>query len=143
MIFYFTTIIRTVHNSQRMDFTFLTVLVPPFISIIFWFFSAPEPRFSGACFWLFGAGFSALAVEQMRLKTSITMRTLGCFLCVAFFVYMFPSYNSLFIPPNKVNGPLYDFHRPEYMTVSINNLANLNIPIRSDQCWDTPLPCTP
>jgi hypothetical protein len=143
IILYLLTIPRRMHNSPWKNHTYLVMLGPPFISVIAWFFSAPDPRFSGACFWIFGAGFVALALDKIGLKSSITTRTLECLLCLSFFVYLFPSYGPLFILPNQKDGPFYHFSTPEYVTVSVNNLTRLNLPTKSDQCWDIPIPCTP
>jgi hypothetical protein len=143
IIFYLMTMPKVIQNSPRRNHISLVILVPPFTSVIFWFFLAPDPRFSGASFWIFGAGFTALALDTINLKNPKIIRFLQCFLSVSFFVYLFPPYNSLFVLPNKNDGPFYNFPNPEYTTVSINNLTSLNIPLRTDQCWNIPLPCTP
>ena len=109
IILYLITIPRIMRNSPQSNYAYLAILGPPFISVIFWFFSAPDPRFSGACFWMFGAGFAALAIDNISLKSSITRRTLEYLLCLSFFVYLFPSYGSLFILPNQEDGPFYNF----------------------------------
>ena len=134
---------RIMRNSPRNNYAYLVILWPPFISVIFWFLSAPDPRFSGACFWMFGAGFAALAIDNINLKNSITIRTLEYLLCLSFSVYLFPSYGSLFILPNHKGGPLYDFPRPEYSTIFLSNQTQINIPTNTDQCWNIPIPCTP
>jgi hypothetical protein len=143
IILYLITIGRIRHNSPQWNYTYLAILGPSFISSIFWFFSAPDPRFSGAYFWIFGAGFAALAIENIGLKSFTIVRILECILCLSFFVYLFPPYSSLFIHPNQKDGPFYNFPTPEYISVSINNLTRLNLPTKGDQCWDIPIPCTP
>jgi hypothetical protein len=92
---------------------------------------------------MFGAGFAALAIERVHPKNPAVTRVLEYVLCFSFFLYLFPSYNSLFILPNPKDGPLYSFSTPEYTAVSIDNLIRLNIPTKTDQCWDIPIPCTP
>jgi hypothetical protein len=131
------------HNSPQWNYSYLAIIGPSFISSIFWFFSAPDPRFSGACFWIFGAGFTALALENVSLKTSITTIVVESLLCLLFFIYLFQSYGQLFILPNLKSGPFHNLPTPEYMTISLNNLSRLNLPIKNDQCWDIPIPCTP
>ena len=140
---YLITIPRIIRNSSQSHYAYLAILGPPFISVIFWFFSAPDPRFSGACFWMFGAGFAALAIDNIDLKSSVTSRTLAYLLCLSFFVYLFPSFGSFLIIPNQQGGPFYNFTRPEYSTISISNLTKINIPNNTDQCWNIPIPCTP
>jgi hypothetical protein len=143
IILYLITIPRSMRNSRPQNYTYLAILGPSFISSIVWFFSAPDPRFSGACFWIFGAGFAALAIDNISLKSSITTRTLEYLLCLSFFVYLFQYYGPLFILPNQKDGTFYNFPTPEYVTVSINNLTSLNLPTKNDRCWDIPIPCTP
>jgi hypothetical protein len=143
LVLYLITLARKTCHPARRHYRLLTVFVPPFIAVIFWFFSAPDPRFAGAYFWIFGAGFVALTIDAIDFKSLKTARILGCLLCLAFFVYLFPSHNSIFIPPNKGDSPFYAIPRPEYITTSINNLNGLNIPTKTDQCWNIPIPCTP
>jgi len=140
---YAITIPRIVQNSPSRNHSYLIVLGPSFISSIFWFFSAPDPRFSGACFWILGAGFTALALENISLKISTTTIAVECLLCSIFFAYLFQSYGPLFILPNQKDGPFYNLPTPEYATISQNNLTRLNFPTKNDQCWDIPIPCTP
>jgi hypothetical protein len=143
IILYLMTIPRIMRNSPQWNYSYLAIIGPSFISSIFWFFSAPDPRFSGACFWIFGAGFTALALENVSLKTSITTIVVESLLCLLFFIYLFQSYGQLFILPNLKSGPFHNLPTPEYMTISLNNLSRLNLPIKNDQCWDIPIPCTP
>jgi hypothetical protein len=143
IILYLITIPRIMRNSPKWNYRYLAIMGPSFISSIFWFFSAPDPRFSGACFWILGAGLTALALENINLKISTTTIAIECILCMLFFVYLFQSHGPLFILPNQSNGPFYSFPTSEYITVSLNNLNRLNLPTRGDQCWDIPIPCTP
>jgi hypothetical protein len=143
LILYLTTRSRIMHYSLRSNYAYLAILGAPFISVISWFLSAPDPRFSGACFWMFGAGFAALAIDNLGLKSSRVTRILAYSVCLSFFIYLFPSHDSLFILPNQQGIHLNNFPKPEYSTVPINNLINLNIPNGTDQCWDIPIPCTP
>ena len=135
--------VRTLRKPLWGQHLTLAVVVAPFISVIFWFFSAPDPRFSGACFWILGAGFTALTLEKISLKSWRTIKTLDCLIFFAFLLYLFPPYHSLLIWPNKDNGPFYDIPTPEYLTTLIDNTSQLHIPKSTDQCWDIPLPCTP
>ena len=143
MILYVITIPRIVQNSPGRNHGYLIILGASFISSIFWFFSAPDPRFSGACFWIFGPGFAAMAIDNMGWKSSKITTAFEYFLILSFFIYLFPSYRPLLILPNQEDGPFYHSPAPEYFTVSINNLDRLNLPKKNDQCWDIPIPCTP
>jgi hypothetical protein len=143
IILYLVTRLRIIRRAPQENHIYLSILAPPFIAVIFWFFSVPEPRFSGACFWIFGAGFAALAIDNIDLQRSKTIRILELLLSLSFFVYLFPPYDSLFIVPNQEGGPFYNIPKAEYITVSINNLAKLNLPTKDGQCWNISVPCTP
>jgi hypothetical protein len=143
IVLYLITIPRIIRQSPQWHYSYLAILAPSFLSSIVWFFSAPDPRFSGACFWIFGAGFAALAIDNISLKSSTTTRTLAYLLCLSFFIYLFQFYGQLFIRPNQEDGPFHNFPTPEYVTVSLNNLTKLNLPTKNDRCWNIPIPCTP
>jgi hypothetical protein len=143
IILYLITIIGITPNCPRRSHTYLAILVPPFISVAFSFYTAPDPGYTGACFWIFGAGLTSLAIDRVGLKGSKTTTIFEYLVCLLFFIYLLPSYSSLVIPPNQKNGPFYNFPTPQYITIPINDLIKLNLPTQIDQCWDIPIPCTP
>jgi hypothetical protein len=80
----FTIFYRDTKNSEpkfkRAQWSFL---LPSLVSLVFWFFAAPDPRFAGASFWVLGAGAVTLAAQE--LGTSLNRRTIGLavFICCA------------------------------------------------------------
>jgi hypothetical protein len=117
-------------------------LIPPIVSLVFWFLLAPDLRYASAFFWILGAGAAALVANELRkskgMVVSITAVVLAALLT------LIPHYQTKywFIPPGLNQGfhPTPRAHLKAFVT---NSGLVIYVPQVGNQCWDAPLPCTP
>jgi hypothetical protein len=72
---------RRKHSPSNLD---LVVLVPPVLGIVFWFFTAPAPRFGFASFWLLSIASSVILLSS--LYQILSPRSFLVVLCVILLV---------------------------------------------------------
>src|SRR5262245_37220698 len=81
---FFTLFYRVKKNREsrpsRVQWLFL---LPSVVSLVFWFVTAPDPRYAGAPFWVLGAGAIALATQESELSFNRKRSRVATFLCVA------------------------------------------------------------
>ncbi|GAB4428610.1 MAG: hypothetical protein OHK0015_11680 [Chloroflexi bacterium OHK40] len=124
----------------------LLFLLPPAASAVFWFVTAPGFRFAGAAFWVLGLGLVICTVEGLgpRLAAGSPFAAVCLAVVAGLLLYVAPVRGPLLLvpPPGSEDGfwalPVAPT-RP-YTTASGLELA---LPATGDQCWATPLPCTP
>jgi hypothetical protein len=122
------------------DWNLWLFIVMPLASLIYWFLSAPDPRFVGACFWLVAAGTSAFILSRFGAsqKKKIFLAVGGLMLISAYYA----NHSPLLIPP----GPDHGFYPPPVAvmkTFTTDSGLVLSIPAVGGLSWDAPLPCTP
>ncbi len=114
------------------------VLLPPLVSLIFWFVAAPDPRFAGASFWVLAAGVLMLALHAVPRRALAGAASLV--LIIGVMVAM--RAGTLLVPPPPEGG------RYTLPTVPVREQTNRHgttilVPRTGDQCWDAALPCAP
>ena len=120
----------------------LLFFVPAAAHLVFWFLSAPDLRFAGAAFWILGAGSVALFLHTLwKHHQALILATVfaGCGLIS---VVSHLGYKHWIVPPGRDFG----LHpAPGVPLTAAKTRAGLTVfmPLRGDQCWDAPLPCTP
>lgn len=133
---------RTAHG--RKFFRVWPCLVPPIASMIFWFFTAPDPRLAGSVFWVFSAVALAFFLGKLRARPWIRVAPIF-WLAVASFLAIYP--HAKRYPESLVN---WSWRSPAYVppppalreTFRTQSGLELSVPV-DDQCWDAALPCTP
>ncbi len=122
-------------------------LMVPILSILFWFFSAPNLRFSGAYFPGLFAGSIILVYDQLENKFASVMSHLyvsfGIMLVILIALQernqsILPLIRIQMDPPIKRMTEGYN----QYNTSIVDGIT-VNLPIDSHQCWISPLPCMP
>lgn len=122
-------------HRERMLWLFL---IPSIVSLLYWFFTAPEPRFAGAAFWILGVGTITLSIRYLsKLKNLVILVfTLSAFLFI-----------SLALQPLSRDiwrlHKFYSIPRAELKTFTTDSGLVIYVPKEGDMCWDAPLPCTP
>jgi hypothetical protein len=117
----------------------LLFLAPPIGSLLFWFFTAPDPRFAGYAFWWFGFGYIAVAVSRLQ-SFSPRMILVGLILNAVILGYLELPNRPFIRLKSHVSREL-----PQVRTIQ-NELSKgltVNVPVSTDQCWDAELPCSP
>ena len=125
---------------------YILFIFPAVISLVLWFYVAPDPRFSGASFWYLGAG--ALAVEYQRFSFSYfkKMCILTLLISVAIVLLLMTLYRGTL--QHQIDGIIsqegfYMIPSVEIKTFITKSGLIVYTPKEGDQCWDAPLPCTP
>jgi len=121
------------------------IFIPPLLGLLYWFLTAPDPRFAIAILWL-------LPICSSLVLLSLLQRTICKPYFILALIIVFAITNRFFI----TNIPtLY----PAFSQISLSGwlpIQNLPLtvgqtqsglvvyePVDGDQCGDSPLPCTP
>jgi hypothetical protein len=130
------------------------LLLPPFASIIFWFFTAPLPRYAHSSFYIAAIASSILLIEitavMQRNKTALIASALFLIVNAGFAYRLFTNSGGLINIFTK-GGGLINISRVGYAPIPSAELIEkrtesglkIYIPAREDRCWNSPLPCTP
>ncbi len=118
----------------------LLFLFPIFCAVVFWFVTAPDPRFAGISFWLLGAGVLTIALVGLPLRVNARVLMLAGIMISLLISRIY--YAPLIVRPTGNNGltPIPVAALKQFTT---NSRLVLFVPLKPDQCWDSPLPCTP
>jgi hypothetical protein len=136
------------------NFSILWVAVPLFIGNVYWFFTAPEPRFGIGLLWALPTAIVAdnLAHLIQALPGKVVFYKLG-FLSILG-ICMIPVGREL------IRGSAYDIHKRINSTAQFffdtspipsaklsarrtSNGVQIYVPKENYQCWAAPLPCAP
>lgn len=120
----------------------IIILVPIVGSLLFWFFTAPEPRLAHALFFLLP--FSPIMIlilclaelsgtHIINLVTVLTFLFLASYLITPQFSYIISFFTQQYA--DVISIPL--------TKNSTDSGPIVYMPEAGDQCWDSPLPCTP
>jgi uncharacterized membrane protein len=134
--FLFTIIFRRRMDRLYRWKTFL-FLLPSAGAVLFWFFTAPDPRFAGASLYILGAGLLSASINVLHNRISrLTVYFFLCLCCIMILLAMFRSFSN----PQKNFSPPPEF---PLITKTTESGIDIFLPQSGDQCWDAPLPCTP
>jgi len=116
-------------------------LLPPVVSLVFWFFTAPSVRLAGASFWLLGAGSIILVINYGKKLQERKILIVIFVISICILYKFFPS-KDLILTKEKIKY-FYDIPKVTLKKEMTNTGLVLFLPKEKDQCWDAPLPCTP
>jgi hypothetical protein len=126
------TFTKSTCRKERLLYIFW--FLPGMVSLIFWFFTAPDPRFAMGSFWVLAAGALTSSIMCWNFENKIqfakTLVTISTLIIIR--AVIMGDLNSD-IAPEKI-ASVKDFETKSGLVVSI--------PIEGDQCWDSPIPCT-
>lgn len=111
-------------------------LVMPLSALVFWFLTAPEPRFAGSMFWVLGAGLTAVALWMRDVQVARAVVLTGLILLLLTGANIF----DLVRPWQRNPGPARVVEMKKMVTDS--GLA-VYVPAAGQQPWNSPLPATP
>ncbi|MCC6456039.1 MAG: hypothetical protein IT328_13885 [Caldilineaceae bacterium] len=117
--------------------------LPIFLGLIFWWLTAPDPRFVRSLLWLLPVIMAhlllmALAQAQWgrpRLNGAIAFLIVNLAILATFAAY-WPQ--ALAIAPGFAPLP-----RPKLAAQTLQPALTVWTPVEDDRCWDAELPCTP
>ena len=116
-------------------------LAAPLAALVFWFFTAPSPRFAGAAFWWLGGGTLTLAVRDHRGESNHVSG-------LAILLLSLVLAGGFHMKAERIVGPGSDggFHPVpvvEMQTFETDSGLVMFVPKSGDQAWDAELPNTP
>ena len=132
-------------SGRRPRYWEWSILLPSAIGLVYWFFTAPDPRFAHALFWLLTLGSALLLLST--LQTFLEKRALVSATCMVFVVanLHFVAYAVIFhddITSVSTSG----WHPVRTVRLTPKTTSSglvVYTPESGDQCWDAPLPSTP
>ena len=113
--------------------TVLWIIAPAIVSILFWFYEAPAPRFAGASFWYLAAGIWAPSLRKARIELKYL-----CFVLVSAFLAVSRVY---YAPAYVRTKPIQEYSTAKTHFATDSGLL-LFVPKEGNSCWESPLPCT-
>ena len=126
-------------------------LLPPILSIIYWFHMAPALRFAGAAFYILGFGILTFAIGDIKSIQKILVNTMIAAYITAFILFCLLNVNIFkplnldisLIPLGGDRFGLYPTPKVELKEFVTRSGLTLYVPVKGEKCWDAPLPCTP
>lgn len=120
------------------------VLVPVWLALVFWFVTAPDPRFAGSLFWL-------AAAAPVAFWLPAAPRLAQTALLVGFLAGVeMPNASHLMhliqVPAMVATGQFADIPdvpEEQFWVFTTRSDLQVYVPVDGDQVWDAPLPATP
>lgn len=131
---------REIFESCR----WLWLLVPSFAGIAFWFIESPDTRFGAAAVWTAGATLGTLGIRSASAiwkRLQLGVFAAGILIALAWCLFSF-YWQESYRPFLDVRGFIA---LPEARVVPRRTDSGLvvYVPGKGDQCWNSPIPCTP
>lgn len=124
------------------DYTIYLLLLPTVLSLIFWFLTAPDPRFAASSFWVLAFLSVCMIVSILRQYISpkwIVTFALLFYLAGALLPFAFRGKVAQQLPKNGFE-PLPRAVMEEFIC---DSGLSVWVPMQDDLAWDSDLPSTP
>jgi hypothetical protein len=138
-------IIIGISKNKHLKYLEFTILFPLVFSLFYWFFTAPDIRFANAVFYLLPTSLVILLLSYMHTFVSKKV-----FLILLSLAFIFSNYNYAKYSINHreliKEISLSGFQAIKTISLNIKQTSSglsVYVPVEGDQCWDSPLPCTP
>jgi hypothetical protein len=112
------------------------------LSLIFWFFTAPDPRFLGAVLWILLLGVVGLIFDGVLLEEQIRLSKI-LFLLSWIAVALCFARNGLALTYSTKGKLAEPMAKPDLIRSITGSGLTIYTPAQGDECWDARLPCTP
>lgn len=121
------------------------IFLPPLVSLVYWFFTAPDPRFAGAAFFLMS--LCSILIFLRYIQRIVCARTFIVVACGVFLVGNAHFFNYICEHSSRVKKISFSgWHATKEASMdtrtTLSGLA-VYVPKTGGQCWDSPLPSTP
>jgi hypothetical protein len=122
------------------------LIAPAALGLVYWFLTAPDPRFATAAIWTLAAGGSLLFLSHAHgwLRRSFYAWTVG----LTFLGLNLPAIRAIVRHPEflrDISTVGFIAHKSDVLAERRTN-SGLRVLVpggTDDKCWDSPLPCTP
>ena len=121
------------------------ILLPVVIDFIFWFFTAPDPRYGHALFWCFSLG--GVLLFLCAIQPLLKKRTWVVVMCVVFIMANLHFIGAAVKRRNAIKEVSSSGWHPIKIVPLIQKKTLSGLVVFTpepgkNQCWDSPLPCT-
>jgi hypothetical protein len=135
------------HNKARLLSAYI-ICIPPALSMIIWFFTAPDPRFLYGISYIFLAiGFLVLSGLSKKHQKQNSIQFIKKDINILIFILLVGSYQFTKISSENLDKILNNGFQPiksiQILERSTKSGLKIYMPKTGDQCFDSPLPCTP
>lgn len=120
----------------------VALLAPAVLALVFWFFTAPDPRFAGAAIWWITAACVLTACMRWGFATWSRRATLGVLVLTACAWAAHYKHEGLVVPPGSARG-FHPIPTVEMRVRTTRSGLEVYVPREGVSCWAAPLPCTP
>ena len=132
-------------RSTRRHLPHSIVLLPILSGLVFWFATAPDPRFANALFMLLPV--SAILILMMQIQNHVKSKAFAVIICVLFLAGNLNLARWAYLNRRALAEISLDGWQPDKqvaldLKVTKSGLS-IYTPVTGDQCWDSPVPCTP
>jgi hypothetical protein len=112
------------------------------IGVVYWFTNAPDPRFGFGFIFIALVIPIALLIQPFMVRLRVALRP--CVLPILILYILYHGYLSIQLVPKDKNFLFWPRPYPteELQSKLVDHIVVYS-PIKTDQCWDAPLPCTP
>ena len=140
------TVRRPRHRHADPDGGRLLALAPAAVSLVYWFATAPGTRFAGSAFWILGLGSTAAALTTASpaglSRCWRLWALLGVGVAGGFIFFKLRQRGLLPVAAGSDAG----YHPAPPVAVRVVRTASglkVNVPLDTEDCWTSSLPCTP
>ncbi|MFC1681086.1 hypothetical protein ACFL1S_04730 [Pseudomonadota bacterium] len=121
------------------------IVLPLIAGLVFWFFTAPDPRFANAVILLLPV--SVILGFLCLIRSRVNTTAFAVIFCIVFLAGNYHFLENIHRHPWKItqfskNG-WHAVKKVPLTTKVTDSGLNVFTPKAGDQCWDAPLPCTP
>lgn len=132
-------------KKARVRWSNYAILIPVVFGLVYWFFTAPDPRFVGALFWCLSLSSALLFLSS--IQSLLKKRSFAGVLCVVFIVTNLYFMEFVVTKRYKIKAVSSSgWHSIKTVPLVRKETSSglvVFTPEQGDQCWDAPLPCTP
>ena len=138
-------ILSFLKKGRRRRYLAYIITLPVILALIYWFFSAPNPRYANALFFILPVSMSI--VFFAIIQDFISKRVFVTLLFIAFVIgnLQYTRYFILNLSSLKAIS-ISGYHAVNKVALNEKETPSglvIYTPDIGDQCWDAPLPCTP
>jgi hypothetical protein len=133
------------YRKRRLNYWEWVILLPVLFALIYWFFTAPAPRFANALFFLMALCMILLFLTT--IQKIVNQKVFVLLLCLVFMAGNLSFIHYAIMERREIK----DISLSGYQAITVVPLVKMETqsglmvytPETGDQCWDAPLPCTP
>jgi len=138
-------VVDRLKKAHRLHYLEWAILLPSIVATIYWFFTAPDPRYANKIFFL--ASIGAILLFLLSVQDIIRARMFITTICIVFMIGNAHLVNYAFrhrgVVKSISNSGWHAIKEVPLDRKVTSSGLTVYTPRFGDQCWDSPLPSTP